>query len=60
MDDKKIERFLEMLTEIVGDNMPWKEKREHILGLASPDEKTNLEEFASWFESEENDEEKTA
>jgi hypothetical protein len=52
MDEKKIEKLLELISELVSGSGTWKEKRDSVLDEASSEDKTNLEEFASWYDTE--------
>lgn len=51
MDTQKIEKLLELIGEIVNaEKGSWNEKRDLVLNEASQEDKTNLLEFAGWFE----------
>lgn len=57
MDKAKIEKLLELIGEAVnstgGQHDPgWKEKRDRVLAEASDDDRTNLHEFAGWFDAD--------
>lgn len=48
-----LEKLLELIGDLVNaDGMTWNEKRRAVLDACSPDDRTSLEEFASWFELE--------
>lgn len=49
----KVDNLLEAITVLVNDNAPWAEKKKKLLSQAGETERTNLEEFLSWFEIEE-------
>lgn len=53
MDTKKIEKLIELIVECVGDKgKTWREKAEEVRAEADESEMISLEEFASWFEPE--------
>jgi hypothetical protein len=51
MDQKTIKSFLKALNDVMKANGEWYDKQKAIIAEASPDDKTNLEEVATWFES---------
>jgi len=53
MSTQKIELLIELIHTLIGEDGTWKEKHDLILQSASAEEKTSLEEFASWFGTEE-------
>lgn len=58
MDERKTKTLLELVDEAVsgrGDDAgkTWQQKRDALLAEASDSQKTALEEFASWFEDDE-------
>lgn len=51
MSKKEIETLIELISKLVGtDGMSWSEKKALIIANASDDDKTNINEFASWFD----------
>ena len=52
-----IETLFDVLSALVKEEGPWKAKRDKILEEASPDDKTNLEEFIAWFDVEQDNDE---
>lgn len=50
MDNAKLSKLLELVSELVGEGKPWKEKRDMLLAEASEDDKTNLMELVGWFD----------
>jgi hypothetical protein len=50
MDKAKIEKLLELISDIVRSDGSWQEKRDAILEVADEDVEGHLLEFASWFE----------
>jgi hypothetical protein len=49
----KARQLLELVAEVVNEPMPYAEKRQKLLDEATGEEQTALEEFASWFQGEE-------
>lgn len=52
MSDRQWEKFFELLDLVVNEETPystWKERAKAVLTRASDKDKTNLEEFWSWF-----------
>jgi hypothetical protein len=47
---KEIETLLSLIDTIVNAEGTWKEKRDKIMDEASDNDKSNLAEFAGWFE----------
>jgi hypothetical protein len=45
-----IQKLLDAITSIVADSGTWQEKRNAILAEADETERTNLDEFLSWFD----------
>jgi hypothetical protein len=55
MKKEIVEKLLELIDEIVCDEkegLTWTEKRDSILAECTEADRTNLEEFASWFATE--------
>jgi hypothetical protein len=53
MDRAKLTKFLDLLDEIVNEaEGAWSDKRDALLAICDDKDKSNLEEFAGWFESE--------
>jgi len=52
MNTKEIETFFTILDNIMRAGGTWKEKRDMLLAEASDDDKTNLDEFAAWFDTD--------
>jgi hypothetical protein len=50
MSKDKLEQLLNLITELVDENKPYAEKRREVLIECSEHDRTNLQEFASWFE----------
>jgi hypothetical protein len=49
MTRTQIENLLDMIEHVVKGEGDWRSKRKAILDVAEDDERTNLEEFATWF-----------
>jgi hypothetical protein len=49
MTTAQITELLELIAKVVNDHGTWKEKRDAVLDEASGMDKNYLEEFASWF-----------
>lgn len=52
MEKAKIEKLLELIGEAVNSDGSWKKKRDRVLAEASGDDRTNLQEFVTWFGEE--------
>ena len=50
MSPMQIETLVELIGALVAGNGTWKEKRDAVLTKCSDMDKTNLDEFCSWFE----------
>lgn len=48
----KLEKFLEILYEIIHEPGSWGDKRRDILNECNSDDKVNIEEFCGWFEED--------
>jgi hypothetical protein len=46
----EIKKFLELLREVVNGEGSWKERRQRIWDESDEQDKTNLAEFAAWFD----------
>lgn len=50
MKKEEVEKLLELVGKAVNSGGTWKESAAAVLAEASDEDKTNLAEFASWFE----------
>jgi hypothetical protein len=53
MNENRIATLLELIAEAVQGDGTWREKAQAILAEATESDKTNLQEFATWFDPEE-------
>ena len=50
MDTKEVRKLLDIISTVVNEEGSYFEKHDAILAECSDNEKTNLHEFASWFD----------
>ena len=53
MDEKTALDFLDLLSTIVSEPKPWRVKKESLLKNALESDKANIDEFVTWFDTEE-------
>lgn len=50
MTEEEVERLVELIRKLVAAPGTRKEKRRDVLVRCNPDDKTDVKEFASWFD----------
>jgi hypothetical protein len=50
MTKAQLELLLELLGSFVAESQTWHEKKAALLDIASEEDKTNIEEFVTWFD----------